>query len=207
MTQFKVIFRHWLGRNEEYDGNINEGRWCLGEFWTGELPNLGQWCYLCCNSGTFSYYVYICMSEQPITVRSNQMTVTCTALKREWGNGVCRKVASQLRMIDEASVAVSEKKNAVLTSRRLQQRVCRSTAGRPDPNQRPRVVLRPFPLSTCKQCNMNWPLSPRPTQLSFHCTLQSRYYRQCKRNKCILFPFGATVAAGRATWCWLSVAT
>jgi hypothetical protein len=42
---------------------------------------------------------------------------------------VWRKVASQLRMIDEASTVVSEK-CAVLTPRRMQQHVCRSSIGR-----------------------------------------------------------------------------
>ena len=65
-----------------------------------------------------------------------------------------RKVASQLRMIDEASTVVSEK-CAVLTPRRMQQHVCRSTTGRPDPNQRPRVVMHTLSLSPRTQSNMN----------------------------------------------------
>lgn len=123
-------------------------------------------------------------------VRSNQMTVTRRSLKRAWGNGVWRKVASQLRMIDEASTAVSEK-CALLTSRRMQQHVCRSSTGRPDPNQRPRVVLHPLSLSPRTQCNMNWPVSPRATQLSFHCTLHAWCYRQCKKKEqAQAIPFG-----------------
>jgi hypothetical protein len=183
MTQFKVLFRHWCGKNEDYDGNISEGSWYLVQdlnqrppkFRAVALPTVkfrNLFFVLMC--------IFACLNNR-MTVRSNQTTVTRRSLKREWVNGVWRKVPSQLRMIDETSTAVSEK-CAVLTSRRMQQHVCRSSTGRPDSKQRPRVVLHRLSLPPRTQCNMNWPVSPWATQLSFHYTLHARYYRQCEKE-------------------------
>jgi hypothetical protein len=128
-----------------------------------------------------------------MSARSNQTRVTRRSLKREWGNGVCRKVTSQLRMIDETSKAVSEK-CAVLIPRRMQH-VCRSSTGRLDPNQRPRVVLHPLSLSPRTQCNMNWPVSPWATHTHTHSCHSTTHYTHgvvgnVKKEQGQLIPFG-----------------